>query len=125
MTTAPAAAGPGDPLQQWRVYADCWALEGATLAAELARLVSAEVVYRDPMSEVDGLEAFGAYMRGFAVAYPGHRFEIDTVDLHHGRSLACWRQVDAAGELVLRGTSFAVHDDAGLLADITGYFPAP
>lgn len=118
MSTTPTTG----PLQQWQAYAACWSTADAAREAALARHVSAEVRYRDPMAEVSGLDAFGTYMAGFADAFPGHRFEIDTVDAHHGRSLARWRQVDPAGETVVHGTSLAVHDDAGNLADITGFF---
>lgn len=118
MSTTPTTG----PLQQWQAYAACWSTADAAREAALARHVSAEVRYRDPMAEVSGLDDFGTYMADFAGAFPGHRFEIDTVDAHHGRSLARWRQVDPAGETVVHGTSLAVHDDAGNLADITGFF---
>jgi len=111
-----------DELTLWKNYASCWSADPATRHAALALVAVGDVAYRDPGTETSGLDELVGYMDGFAGAFPGHRFRIDEVTAHHGRSLARWAQVDPAGATVATGASMALHRD-GRLADVTGFFP--
>jgi len=108
----------------WRSYASCWSAPDAQRTELLPQLTSADVSYRDPMTEVRGREAFSAYMKQFQNGYPGHRFDVERVDAHHDRSLARWQLIDPSGQPVQRGVSSAVHDEEGRLRDVTGFFQA-
>jgi hypothetical protein len=110
-----------DERQLWDDYASCWSAEPAVRIGALAAVTTDEIVYRDPTTEVNGRTGLAAYMTGFAGAFPGHRFRIDDVLAHHGRSLARWTQLDANGEAVTAGMSTALHQD-GRLAEVTGFF---
>ncbi|MEU3776950.1 nuclear transport factor 2 family protein [Streptomyces sp. NPDC032472] len=93
--------------------------------AALGSVALDDVTYRtrDPGTEIAGLAEPDAYMNGFAAAFPGHRFRIEEVYDHHGRSPARWTRIGPEGKVFLTGVSSAVHRD-GLLADVTGFFPA-
>ena len=105
----------------WRRYANSWAAPEAELAARLGEHVAEGIAYRDPNTELVGREALCAYVTTFQNVAAGHRFEIREVHAHHGRSLAKWRQFDAAGALVTDGVSVATHDERGLLKEITAF----
>jgi hypothetical protein len=108
----------------WRKYARCWSAADSDRAASLKAQVAEDVRYRDPNADLQGIGGLSAYMAGFQGAFPGHRFEIDSVVSHHDRSLARWRQVDAIGGFVSEGISFATHHDDGKFSDVTGFFLA-
>ncbi|MFD9304798.1 nuclear transport factor 2 family protein [Streptomyces sp. NPDC060048] len=110
-----------DQQQLWNDYAACWSADPAVRLSALGDVAVDDITYRDPGTEVGGLAELDAYMNGFAGAFPGHRFRIDEVLDHHGRSLARWTQIGPDGEAFMTGVSSAVHRD-GLLADVTGYF---
>jgi predicted ester cyclase len=113
-------------IEDWRTYARCWSASDIDRASCLNPQVSDDVQYRDPNIEVRSRDELSSYMAGFQSAFPGHRFEIDSVAAHHNRSVARWRQVDGAGCVVWEGISFAAHGDDGRFRDITGFFvPAP
>jgi hypothetical protein len=105
----------------WDDYASCWSAEPDQRLGALAAVVVQEVAYRDPGTEVSGLDELAAYMTGFVGMFPGHRFRIDEVLAHHDRSLARWTQLDAGGQPVSKGMSAARHH-GDRLADVTGYF---
>jgi hypothetical protein len=110
-------------LELWSNYAACWSAPATGRADTLSRWAAPDVTYRDPGTEVRGVEALSGYMTGFGTAFPGHRFEITSVDAHHDRSLARWRQLDPDGRPVASGIRAASHTDDGRLLDIAGYFP--
>ena len=108
----------------WQDYASCWSVSDAQRSALLPAAVAPGVQYRDPNAEVRGVAELAGYMADFQRAMPGHRFAIRGVEAHHRRSLARWQQLDAAGRAVADGISYAIHDEQGKLADITGFFAA-
>ncbi|MCY0927980.1 nuclear transport factor 2 family protein [Streptomyces sp. H27-H1] len=110
-----------DQRQLWDNYAACWSADPEIRLAALGAVVVDDVSYRDPQTEVSSLAELDAYMNGFAAAFPGHRFRIEDVFDHHGRSLARWTQLGPDGGAFMTGVSSAVHRD-GLLADVTGFF---
>ena len=112
-------------IETWRRYAQCWSQPADERRAPLAQHVTDDVCYRDPNIEVAGRDALDAYMDGFQHAFPGHRFDIRDVVTHHDRSVAWWTQRDPGGTGVQDGISFAAHDTAGRLRDITGFFGTP
>ncbi|MFF2042263.1 nuclear transport factor 2 family protein [Kitasatospora sp. NPDC058170] len=111
-----------DTQQLWNDYAACWPADPADRLAALGAVAVDEVAYRDPETEAGSLTELAAYMAGFAGALPGHRFRIDEVLEHHGRSLARWTHLGEHGETVSTGISAARHHEDGRLADITGFF---
>lgn len=110
-------------LELWSEYAGCWSAPPEVRSTTLARCATADVTYRDPGTEVRGLDGLAGYMAVFSAAFPGHRFEITAVEAHHDRSLARWRQLDAEGQPVALGISAAAHQPDGRLVDIAGFFP--
>ncbi len=110
-----------DSQQLWTNYAACWSADPDGRLTALGAVAVDEVTYRDPGTEVSGLDELAAYMAGFAGAFPGHRFRIDEVHEHHDRSLARWTQLGEQDEAAMTGVSTALHRD-GRLADITGFF---
>lgn len=108
--------------ETWNKYAQCWSHEESERSTLLPERVTPDVRYRDVNVELAGEDALAAYMAGFQRAFPGHRFVIRDVVEHHQRSMARWSQVDPGGGVVIDGVSFALHDDAGRLYDITGFF---
>jgi SnoaL-like domain len=106
----------------WYGYAACWDMAGDERRAALAGHVDPAVEYRDPQSEVHGIDELETYMRGFAAAFPGQHFEIRAVADHHGRSLARWAQVGDGGTVTMDGASMALHASDGRLLEVTGFF---
>lgn len=106
----------------WQEYATCWSTPQEKARAALRRQVSDDVRYRDPSTEVAGVDELASYMEGFQKAFPANRFEIRRVVAHHGRSAAFWSHLDAKGNTVQEGVSFAFHDATGRMCDITGFF---
>jgi hypothetical protein len=118
---AEADAGYPDERSLWEHYAACWSAPAPRRPAWLRQVVTIDVRYRDPDRETHGVDELAGYMNGFAAGFPGHRFRIDRVSAHHGRSIAEWTQLGPAGETVMTGLSVAVHL-AGRLTDVTGFF---
>lgn len=108
-------------LETWKTYARCWSATEVDRASLLPEQVSPDVRYRDPNVEVKGIEALATSMAGFQKTMPGHGFQIQTVEAHHGRSLARWSLVNATGQRIADGVSYAVHDTNGRLSEIAGF----
>lgn len=70
----------------WEAYASAWKAAGADAKrTALARSVTADGVYRDPLAECPGHDALIAYMLEFHKQVPGGHFETTYFLAHHGR----------------------------------------
>jgi hypothetical protein len=63
------------------------------LAEHLDRLYTEDVRFRDPISEVSGLDALHAYFTRFAEASAGARFEITDEVVQPGEAVVFWTMV--------------------------------
>ncbi|MCA8909131.1 MAG: nuclear transport factor 2 family protein [Rhodospirillaceae bacterium] len=118
------------PEDLWKRYAAIWFLDAERRPGELAACLADDASYCDPQHAAGGREALSAYMADVQQRVPGGRFEIRSVQHHHGRCLAQWELLSADDGLVLTGTSFASLAEDGRLSGITGFFhpdaaPAP
>ncbi|HST84559.1 MAG TPA: nuclear transport factor 2 family protein [Kineosporiaceae bacterium] len=114
---------PLDPL--WNRYAATWSLAADDRGEELAACLSDDVTYCDPQGLVAGRPALSDYMGQFQNAFPGTRFQIESVLQHHDRTLASWTLRGAEDQLFQQGTSYAVVAADGRLSAITGFFEPP
>lgn len=111
------------PEDLWNRYSAIWSSPSERRRTELEACLADDATYCDVNGLLAGREALSAYMAGFQDNVPGGAFEIIEVRAHHGRSLARWALRAASGEVLQLGASFAIHDEAGRLKTITGFFP--
>jgi hypothetical protein len=115
-----------DVEQLWDRYAAAWSQPEPARADNLNAIVTDDVRYTDPETDVAGANALSDYMAAFQESVPGGHFKITTVLTHHDRSLASWLMVTSDGSVLQTGTSTAVHATDGRLHGITGFFdPTP
>lgn len=107
----------------WRRYSAIWSSDIDRRKTELEACLADDATYCDANGLLEGREALSAYMGGFQESVQGGSFEILEVRAHHGRSLARWALRGPGGAILQLGASFAMHDDAGRLRSITGFFP--
>ena len=96
------------PEDLWKRYAAIWFLDAERRPGELAACLADDASYCDPQHAAGGREALSAYMADVQQRVPCGRFEIRSVQHHHGRCLAQWELLSADDGLVLTGTSFAI-----------------
>lgn len=108
--------------ENWDRYSASWSQPEAVRGAVLADLAMPDVTYTDPVVELSGPDAFSAYMGEFQQQFPGTRFEIIDVREHHQQSLANWKLIDSAGDVVMLGTSHARLAPDGRFRSFTGFF---
>lgn len=110
----------------WERYVGSWNAAGAAEREALFRQCLAPgCVYRDPDTEARGWEALGGWMAAFHEQMPGTRFVTDTFSAHHGRSVARWRMLNAAGVQLGEGISYGEYDDEQRLVAMTVFFDPP
>lgn len=107
----------------WRRYAAIWSSAPEQRESELKACLAEDATYCDSNGLLQGQAALSDYMGGFQQGVPGGYFRIIEVVTHNGRSLARWTLNGADGAVLQLGASFAVHDAAGRLKDISGFFP--
>ncbi|MBK8629525.1 MAG: nuclear transport factor 2 family protein [Sphingomonadales bacterium] len=110
------------PQEKWDRYSASWSQPEADRNAVLAELATLDVAYTDPTTALEGPGAFSAYMGEFQQQFPGTQFQIIDVREHHEQSLANWKLVDGAGEVVMLGTSHARLTPEGKFRSFTGFF---
>jgi predicted ester cyclase len=108
--------------EKWNAYAQSWSQPDATCEAALLDLVTDDVAYADPSSEVAGRAAFAAHMAQFRKDVPGASFEIIDVKGHHDQTLARWRLNGQDGSEMMLGTSYATLEQDGKFSSFTGFF---
>lgn len=109
----------------WQRYARIWSADAAARDREMVACLSADVRYRDPLVSLHGYREFSDYMEGFQTGFPGCSFKIKEARQHHGRSLATWDLVNAKGDVVFDGMSYALLTDDGKFSEFNGFFDPP
>jgi hypothetical protein len=108
--------------EKWNEYAKTWSRPGNERDAILANLVSDDVVYTDPNTQVFGRSGFSAHMAQFQDNVPGGYFEIIDVKGHHNQTLARWRLCGKDGNEMMQGTSHASLSEGGMFTSFSGFF---
>src|SRR5688500_36537 len=109
----------------WERYVSCWnSAEASERQALFRECLSPDCVYRDPQTEPRGWEELSAWMAGLHAQMPGTRFVTDQFASHHGRSMARWRMLSAAGVAVGEGTSYGEYDAQERLVAMNVFFDA-
>jgi hypothetical protein len=93
--------------------------------ALLTESVSGEIIYTDPGSQVEGVEALAKRIADSQARFTGYSFKNDSFLEHHGQGLFHWTMYDADGAVFLRGASFGRFGADGRLVQATGFFEAP
>lgn len=110
----------------WERYVSSWnATEAAQRQALFRDCLSPDCVYRDPQTEARGWEELGAWMAGFHQQMPGTQFVTDHFASHHGRSMARWRMLSAAGVALGEGISYGEYDAQQRLVAMNVFFDSP
>lgn len=87
--------------------------------------LGADLWYRDPMLEADGLDAYHAMIDAVQTQLPGHVMSrTSPLDVHHDVVRFTWAVGPTDGEPVLAGVDVAKFDAAGKLHRIVGFTPA-
>jgi hypothetical protein len=90
--------------------------------ALLARTVTDDASYVDPVMTCQGIDGIDAMIAGAQQQFPGHRFElIAAPDAHHDRVRFSWTLAPAGGESIAVGHDFAILADDGRMRSITGF----
>lgn len=91
----------------------------------VAESLGADLWYRDPMLEADGLDAYHAMIDAVQAQFPGFVMRrTSELDGHHDLVRFTWALGPADGEPVIAGLDVAKFDDAGKLHRIIGFTPA-
>lgn len=108
--------------EMWVAYSKTWSQPDADRDAALAKLVSDDVTYTDPQSDVAGRAAFSAHLAAFRDDMDGAYFEILDVKGHHQKTLAHWRMCSRDGSEMMQGRSFATLTEDGRFSSFVGFF---
>lgn len=108
--------------EKWQAYAKAWSQPDDVCETSLNGLVTVDVTYADPNSEIVGRSAFSAHMSQFRKDVPGAYFEIIDVKGHHSKTLARWRLCGKDGGEMMQGTSFATTTNDGKFTEFSGFF---
>ncbi len=115
-----------DYSKTWETYASAWKAESADeKRALLAKSVSPQSTYTDPLTSLDGHEALVAYMLDFHQMIPGGHFVTTQFHQHHEQSAAQWEMRDGTGQVHGHGLSFGRYNADGKLISETGFFDVP
>jgi SnoaL-like domain len=110
----------------WERYVSSWnSAEAADRRALFAQCLSPNCVYRDPQTEARGWDELNAWMADFHQHMPGTRFVTDSFATHHGRSIARWRMLSAAGVALGEGISYGEYDAEQRLVAMNVFFDTP
>ena len=115
-----------DCLKTWNIYQKAWGpVEEAERRDLLSHSVSNNIVYTDPGSQVEGVDALVTRIAGSQKNMPGASFKNDTFLEHHGQGLFNWTMYSPDGSIFLTGSSFGRFGDDGRLVEATGFFKTP
>src|SRR5918995_5923536 len=88
----------------------------------VARSLAADLWYRDPMLEADGLDAFDAMVAAVQAQFPGLVMRrTSDVDAHHDLVRFTWALGAPDAEPAVAGVDVAKFDTAGKLHRIIGF----
>ncbi len=107
--------------EMWSAYSKTWSQTDADRNAALVKLVSDDVTYTDPQSNVVGREAFSDHLAQFQQSMDGAYFEILDVKGHNQKTLAQWRLCNKDGGEMMLGTSFATLTDDNRFSSFVGF----
>jgi hypothetical protein len=104
-------------------YISMWNEPDSQRRRELvARTVTDDARYVDPLMAGDGIEGIDAMIAGAQAQYPGHRFELLTgPDAHNDRLRFSWGLSSGEGTRVAVGHDFATLAADGRMSSITGF----
>jgi hypothetical protein len=104
-------------------YIDMWNETDDARRRELvARTVTEDAHYLDPLMDGDGVDGISAMIGGAQQQFPGHRFSLTVgPDAHHDRVRFGWSLAADGGEPVAHGIDFATVAADGRLHEITGF----
>ena len=92
----------------------------------VARTVSPDASYVDPLMSGDGVDGIDAMIAGAQQQYPGHRFALlGAPDSHHDRVRFSWSIAPEGGDPIAIGHDFATVDTSGRMRAITGFLEQP
>jgi hypothetical protein len=108
-------------------YIAMWNASDAAQRRELvARTVSPDATYLDPLMSGEGVDGIDAMIAGAQQQYPGHRFTLLGVpDAHHDRVRFSWSIAPQGGDPIAIGHDFATVDSDGRMRSITGFLEQP
>jgi hypothetical protein len=110
----------------WERYVASWKVASTSQKRELFPMCLApDCVYTDPLTHATGWDELATYMAAFQEQLPGAYFVTEEFLAHHGRSVARWKMVDAAGISIGEGISYAEYDEQRRLKVMTGFFEPP
>ena len=106
-------------------YLQTWnETDPAARAALIEQSLGADLWYRDPMLEADGLEAYQAMIDAVQAQLPGHIMRrTSALDAHHDVVRFTWAIGPDGGAPVFAGVDMAKFDEAGKLHRIVGFTP--
>ena len=108
-------------LRTWNVYQAAWGpVSNAERRDLLARSVSDRIIYTDPGSQVEGVDALAERIAQRQARFAGFTFR-NASFLEH---LFHWTMYDTDGAAFVKGVSFG-RFEAGRLVQATGFFAAP
>ncbi len=109
----------------WYTYQKAWSdVSSAERRELLARSVSENGVYTDPLSSCQGYDALVNYIEQFRASMPGALFKNHRFVEHHAQSHAEWTLYDAQGKEFQSGNSYARYGQGGRITHVTGFFDA-
>ena len=92
----------------------------------VARTVTENATYIDPLMEGDGVEQITAMIGAAQDQYPGHTFALHGgPDAHHDRVRFSWTLSPNGGDPIAVGIDFATVADDGRMRAITGFLSPP
>jgi hypothetical protein len=92
----------------------------------VARTVSDDATYLDPLMSGEGVDGIDAMIAGAQQQYPGHRFTLlGTPDEHHDRIRFSWSIAPADGDPIAIGHDFVTVASDGRMRSITGFLEQP
>jgi hypothetical protein len=89
----------------------------------VARTVTEDATYLDPVFEGQGVDGFAALIEAAQAQFPGHSVRLaGAPDAHHDRVRFTWHLVGPNGDgPVAVGIDFATRAEDGRLRDVTGF----
>ncbi len=112
-------------LKTWNTYQAAWGpIPEAERRELLAQSVSDAIVYTDPASQVEGVQALAERIAASQERFTGYTFRNDDFLEHHGQALFHWTMYDATGAVFVRGASFGRFGGDGRIIQATGFFKA-
>jgi hypothetical protein len=88
----------------------------------VARTMTDDATYIDPLMEGDGVDQITAMIGAAQDQYPGHTFALHAgPDAHHDRVRFSWTLSPNGGDPIAVGIDFATVADDGRMGAITGF----